>query len=35
MSKALHFVRDWGNQVHVGRRLMREGHVNPPEVGHG
>lgn len=22
--------RDWTNQVHVGRRLMREGRVNPP-----
>ena len=24
--------RDWRNRVHVGRRLMREGHVNPPEA---
>jgi len=24
--------RDWRNSVHVGRRLMREGHVNPPEA---
>lgn len=24
--------RDWKNQIHVGRRLMREGRVNPPEV---
>ena len=22
--------RDWKGRVHVGRRLMREGHVNPP-----
>lgn len=27
--------RDWANQVHVGRRLMREGRVNPPEADHG
>ena len=27
--------RDWRNRVHVGRRLMREGHVNPPEARHG
>ena len=26
--------RDWRNRVHVGRRLMREGHVNPPETRH-
>lgn len=26
--------RDWRNRVHVGRRLMREGHVDPPEPGH-
>lgn len=26
--------RDWRNRVHVGRRLMREGHVNPPEPCH-
>jgi CRISPR system Cascade subunit CasD len=26
--------RDWRNGVHVGRRLMREGHVNPPETSH-
>lgn len=25
--------RDWRNRVHVGRRLMREGHVDPPEAG--
>jgi CRISPR system Cascade subunit CasD len=24
--------RDWRNRVHVGRRLMREGHVDPPET---
>lgn len=24
--------RDWRNQIHVGRRLMREGRVNPPEA---
>lgn len=24
--------RDWRNRVHVGRRLMREGHVDPPEA---
>ncbi len=24
--------RDWRNRVHVGRRLMREGHVHPPEA---
>jgi CRISPR system Cascade subunit CasD len=23
--------RDWRNRVHVGRRLMRKGHVDPPE----
>lgn len=23
--------REWRNSVHVGRRLMREGHVDPPE----
>jgi len=22
--------RDWRNRIHVGRRLMREGHVDPP-----
>ena len=27
--------RDWADRVHVGRRLMREGHVNPPEVEGG
>lgn len=27
--------RDWVNRVHVGRRLVREGHVDPPEVTHG
>lgn len=26
--------RDWRNQIHVGRRLMREGRVNPPEATH-
>jgi len=26
--------RDWRNRVHVGRRLMREGHVDPPEAPH-
>lgn len=26
--------RDWRNRVHVGRRLTREGHVDPPEAGH-
>ena len=24
--------RDWRSRVHVGRRLMREGHVDPPEA---
>lgn len=24
--------RDWSNQVHTGRRLMREGRVNPPNA---
>ena len=24
--------RDWRNRVHVGRRFMREGHVDPPEA---
>jgi len=24
--------REWRNRVHVGRRLMREGHVDPPEA---
>jgi hypothetical protein len=24
--------RDWRNRVHVGRRLMREGQVDPPET---
>jgi CRISPR system Cascade subunit CasD len=27
--------RDWRNRVHVGRRLMREGHVDPPEASNG
>lgn len=27
--------RDWPNQVHVGRRMMREGRVDPKEVSHG
>lgn len=26
--------RDWRNQIHAGRRLMREGRVNPPDAGH-
>jgi CRISPR system Cascade subunit CasD len=26
--------RDWCSRVHVGRRLMREGHVDPPEPAH-
>lgn len=26
--------RDWANQVHVGRRPMREGCVDPPEASH-
>lgn len=26
--------REWRSGVHVGRRLMREGHVNPPEATH-
>lgn len=26
--------RDWRNRIHVGRRLMREGHVDPPEPAH-
>lgn len=26
--------RDWLGGVHVGRRLMREGHVDPPEPSH-
>jgi CRISPR system Cascade subunit CasD len=26
--------RDWRNSVHVGRRLMREGQVDPPEARH-
>jgi CRISPR system Cascade subunit CasD len=26
--------RDWLGGVHVGRRLMREGHVDPPESSH-
>jgi len=25
--------RDWQNRVHIGRRFMREGHVDPPEAG--
>jgi CRISPR system Cascade subunit CasD len=25
--------RDWHDRVHVGRRLMRQGHVEPPEPG--
>lgn len=27
--------RDWRNRVHVGRRFMREGHVDPPEANRG
>ncbi|MBI4701172.1 MAG: type I-E CRISPR-associated protein Cas5/CasD [Deltaproteobacteria bacterium] len=27
--------RDWHNQIHVGRRLMRHGQIDPPEAGHG
>jgi len=27
--------RDWRSRVHVGRRLVREGHVNPPEDANG
>ncbi len=27
--------RDWGNQIHVGRRLMREGLMSPEEASHG
>jgi CRISPR system Cascade subunit CasD len=28
--------RDWRNQIHVGRRLLRQGHVDPPtEQCHG
>lgn len=27
--------RDWSTRMHVGRRLMREGLVNPPEVTRG
>jgi CRISPR system Cascade subunit CasD len=26
--------RDWVNRVHVGRRLVREGHVDPPDASH-
>jgi hypothetical protein len=26
--------RDWHSRIHVGRRLMREGHVDPPEPAH-
>lgn len=26
--------RDWRNRVHVGRRFMREGHVDPPGARH-
>jgi len=26
--------RDWASRVHVGRRLLREGFVDPPEAGH-
>ena len=26
--------RDWTNQIHAGRRFVREGRVSPPEVGH-
>ncbi|MEO8257365.1 MAG: type I-E CRISPR-associated protein Cas5/CasD [Acidobacteriota bacterium] len=27
--------RDWSNRVHVGRRLTREGRVDPPEASRG
>lgn len=27
--------RDWRDRVHVGRRLMREGRLDPPEARHG
>lgn len=27
--------RDWTNQIHVGRRLVRHGRVDPPEASHG
>lgn len=27
--------RDWRNQIHTGRRLMREGRVEPPEAHRG
>ncbi|MBP7569209.1 MAG: type I-E CRISPR-associated protein Cas5/CasD [Acidobacteria bacterium] len=27
--------RDWTSRVHVGRRLVREGFVDPPEASHG
>ena len=27
--------RDWHNQVHIGRRLMREGVIDPPEMRSG
>lgn len=27
--------RDWQNQVHIGRRMMREGRVNPPSWTEG
>jgi CRISPR system Cascade subunit CasD len=26
--------RDWRNRIHTGRRLMREGRVNPPQARH-
>lgn len=27
--------RDWANQIHVGRRMMREALIDPPEVSRG
>lgn len=26
--------RDWRNQIHVGRHLIRVGHIDPPEAAH-
>jgi CRISPR system Cascade subunit CasD len=33
-SRVVHVTdeRDWKNQIHTGRRLMREGRVDPPEA---